>query len=119
MITTAPAGIARGSPRRGSVIAYAPRMMMVSVMTLHPFNRHAYRRRASNCDRRSRRIAFARSNNERNDTSEGRKAVSLTVRPATVSWASPSRDAMLSLSKVISGRPFLRSWPPRLAQTRK
>jgi fructoselysine-6-P-deglycase FrlB-like protein len=36
MITTAPAGITPAAPRRGSVIAYAPRMMMVSVMTLHP-----------------------------------------------------------------------------------
>jgi hypothetical protein len=36
MITTAPAGITPDAPRRGSVIAYAPRMMMVSVMSLHP-----------------------------------------------------------------------------------
>src|SRR5712664_4583744 len=37
-ITTAPAGITPGAPRRGSVIAYAPRMMMVSVIALHPCN---------------------------------------------------------------------------------
>src|SRR6266404_919787 len=36
MITTAPAGITPNAPRRGSVIAYAPRMMMVSVITLYP-----------------------------------------------------------------------------------
>src|SRR6266404_8920106 len=35
-ITTAPAGITPDAPRRGSVIAYAPRMMMVSVIALHP-----------------------------------------------------------------------------------
>src|SRR5438552_13680501 len=35
-ITTAPAGITPDAPRRGSVIAYAPRMMIVSVITLHP-----------------------------------------------------------------------------------
>src|SRR6266481_5650476 len=37
-ITTAPAGITPDAPRRGSVIAYAPRMMMVSVIALHPCN---------------------------------------------------------------------------------
>src|SRR5580693_9215249 len=36
MITTAPAGITPDAPRRGSVMAYAPRMMIVSVITLHP-----------------------------------------------------------------------------------
>jgi hypothetical protein len=36
MITTAPAGITPDAPRRGSVIAYAPRMMIVSVITLDP-----------------------------------------------------------------------------------
>src|ERR1700750_3362962 len=35
-ITTAPAGITPDAPRRGSVIAYAPRMIMVSVISLHP-----------------------------------------------------------------------------------
>src|ERR1700730_10005194 len=37
-ITTAPAGITPDAPRRGSVSAYAPRMMMVSVIALHPRN---------------------------------------------------------------------------------
>src|SRR5258707_11354192 len=37
-ITTAPSGITPDAPRRGSVIAYAPRMMMVSVIALHPCN---------------------------------------------------------------------------------
>jgi hypothetical protein len=32
VIATAPAGITPVGPRRGSVIAYAPRIMMVSVM---------------------------------------------------------------------------------------
>jgi hypothetical protein len=36
MITTAPAGITPDAPRRGSVIAYAPRMMIVSVIILDP-----------------------------------------------------------------------------------
>src|SRR6266566_9857917 len=45
-ITTAPAGITPGAPRRGSVIAYAPRMMMVSVMALHPCNAARPRSRA-------------------------------------------------------------------------
>src|SRR5215468_7144113 len=36
MITTAPAGITPDDPRRGSVIAYPLRMMIVSLMTLHP-----------------------------------------------------------------------------------
>src|SRR6266436_2728937 len=40
-ITTAPSRITPDAPRRGSVIAYAPRMMMVSVIGLHPCNRHA------------------------------------------------------------------------------
>src|SRR6266478_4736507 len=42
-ITTAPDGITPDAPRRGSVIACAPRMMMVSVIALHPCNsiRHA------------------------------------------------------------------------------
>src|SRR5713226_7949216 len=38
-ITTAPAGITPDAPRRGSVIAHAPRMMMVYVIALHPCNR--------------------------------------------------------------------------------
>jgi hypothetical protein len=36
LITAAPAGITPDAPRRGSVIAYAPRMMIVSVITLDP-----------------------------------------------------------------------------------
>src|ERR1700730_2410943 len=36
MITTAPAGMTPDAPRRGSVMAYAPRMMIVLVITLHP-----------------------------------------------------------------------------------
>src|ERR1700720_561130 len=35
VITTAPAWITPDAPRRGSVITYAPRMMMVSVIALH------------------------------------------------------------------------------------
>src|SRR5262249_55170562 len=45
-ITTAPAGIAPDVPRRGSVIAYAPRMMMVSVIALHPCHSSRPRSRA-------------------------------------------------------------------------
>src|SRR5215831_13575727 len=41
MITTAPAGIVPDSPRRGSVMAYAPRMMIVSVIISHPCNSRA------------------------------------------------------------------------------
>src|SRR3984893_1873428 len=37
-ITTAPSGITPDAPRHGSVIAYAPRMRMVSVIALHPCN---------------------------------------------------------------------------------
>src|SRR6266478_6379077 len=45
-ITTAPAGITPDAPRRGSVIAYAPLMMMVSVIALHPCNSARPRSRA-------------------------------------------------------------------------
>jgi len=42
VITTAPAWITPDAPRRGSVITYAPRMMMVSVIGLaHPCNQLA------------------------------------------------------------------------------
>src|SRR5215831_9547323 len=36
MITTAPDGITPDLPRRGSVMAYAPRIMIVSVISSHP-----------------------------------------------------------------------------------
>src|SRR5215470_1780891 len=87
LITTAPAGITPDAPRRGSVIAYAPLMMMVSVIALHlAIRRPPAAARTNlvrpiriahplglawqaplrwNCDRRSQRT-FARSNAERN-----------------------------------------------------
>src|ERR1700724_814574 len=45
-ITTVPAGITPDAPRRESVIAYAPRMIMVSVIALHPCNSARPRSRA-------------------------------------------------------------------------
>src|SRR5690348_9788819 len=44
-IATAPAGITPDAPRRGSVIAYAPRMMMGSVIALHTLAIQLARRR--------------------------------------------------------------------------